>query len=250
MNWGWTYSLIMLGAVGTGIVLSRRTQQSLGLTWRHRLGIGLGAFCGSMIGAKLPFVLSNWSGFLSGAAWFENGKTIVFGLVGGYFGVELAKWALDIKIKTGDSFATPVAASVAIGRLACFVGGCCYGSATSLPWGVDFGDGVRRHPTQLYEFIFHLGSAIGLSCLFRRQLLRGQLIKLYIIAYLVYRFLTEYIRPEPILWFGLTGYQLSAAALVPIFAILWLEDSVRFRERHLGSIVPTDIGYQGETNAR
>src|SRR5437660_9018937 len=114
----WAYPTIMVLSVTTGLVLSRRTQPALGLRVHERLGIGLGAFCGAMIGAKLPFVLADWDGLLSGRAWLDNGKTIVFGLVGGYFGVELAKWALRIRVKTGDSFAVPVAAAVAVGRLA------------------------------------------------------------------------------------------------------------------------------------
>ena len=118
-----------------------------------------------MIGAKLPFVLADWEGLASGRAWFENGKTIVFGLVGGYFGVELAKALLGVRVKTGDSFAVPVAAALAIGRLGCFVAGCCHGTVTTLPWGVDFGDGLRRHPTQLYESAFHLTAALVLAWL-------------------------------------------------------------------------------------
>ena len=62
-----------------------------------------------MIGAKLPFVLADWPGLLRGSAWFSDGKTIVLGLVGGYLGVVLAKWGLDIKTPTGDSFVLPVA---------------------------------------------------------------------------------------------------------------------------------------------
>ena len=217
----------MVAAVTTGVVLSRRTQGSLGLSRGERFGIGLGAFCGAMIGAKLPFVLADWEGLLSGRAWFDSGKTIVFGLVGGYFGVELAKWALAIRLKTGDSFAVPVAAAIAVGRLACFVGGCCYGKVTSLPWGVDFGDGQPRHPTQLYEFVFHLSAAFLLHRLQQQQLLRGQLIKLYIIVYLAYRFGTEFIRPEPVLWAGLTGYQLAALAFIPLFILLWIQDHRR-----------------------
>ena len=112
-----------------------------------------------MIGAKLPFVLADWQGLLSGRAWFENGKTIVFGMVGGYFGVELAKALLGVRVKTGDSFAVPVAAAVAVGRLGCFAAGCCHGRSRALPWGVDFGDGLRRHPTQLYESAFHSTAA-------------------------------------------------------------------------------------------
>lgn len=217
----WAYPVIMCSAVVTGVLLSRGRQTSLGLSRGERFGIELGAFCGAMIGAKLPFVFGDWEGLASGAAWFSNGKTIVFGLVGGYFGIEIAKWALEIRVKTGDSFAVPVAAAVAIGRLACFSAGCCYGTPTTLPWGCDFGDGPR-HPTQLYESAFHLTAAFALAWLGRRGLFRGQLIKLYIIAYLCYRFVTEFIRPEAKWWFSLTGYQWACLVLIPAFAGLWI----------------------------
>ena len=220
----WIYPAIMGVAVTTGVVVSRRTQRPLGLSAGQRFAIGLAAFCGGMLGAKLPFVLLDWEGFLSGTAWFESGKTLVLGLVGGYFGVVAIKWALGIEVKTGDSFAAPVAAAIAVGRLACFVGGCCFGTPTQLPWGVDFGDGIRRHPTQLYEFAFHAICAVILTALQRKNLFRGNLVKLYIIAYLVYRFATEFIRPEPILWLKLTVYQWAVLAFIPIFAGLWWRD--------------------------
>lgn len=47
--------------------------------------MALSVFCGGIVGAKLPFVLSDWDGLLSGRAWFEKGKTIVFGLIGACF---------------------------------------------------------------------------------------------------------------------------------------------------------------------
>ena len=221
------YTLTMMLAVGTGIFLSRRTQHGLPLSNQEKTAVGLGAFCGAMIGAKLPFVLADWEGLLSGAAWFSDGKTILCGLVGGYFGVEVAKWMMDIRVKTGDSFAVPVAASVGVGRLACYVGGCCYGTPTDLPWGVVFPtvDSLPRHPTQLYEATFHLTAAAVLYGLQSRLRLRGHLIKLYILAYLAYRFLTEFIRPEVRLWQGLTGYQWAALALMPIFIGLWWRDT-------------------------
>lgn len=221
----WTYPVIMIASVVVGAVLSRRMQATLRLTPGQRLGISLGAFCGGMIGAKLPFALADWHGLLTGRVWLENGKTIVFGLVGGYFGVEIAKFLLDVKVKTGDSFAVPVAAAVSVGRLGCFVAGCCHGTATRLPWGVDFGDGINRHPTQLYESVFHLIAAFGLAWLLRRGLLRFQLIKLYLLAYLGFRFVSEFIRPEPVLAFGLTGYQWACLGLMPVFGLLWLRDA-------------------------
>lgn len=219
------YTAIMLCAIGAGALLSRRSQRHFGLTAGQRWGLALGAFCGAMIGAKLPFVLADWEGLLSGRAWIDSGKTICLGLVGGYFGVELAKWALEIRTKTGDSFAVSVAVAIGIGRLGCFTAGCCYGTATSIPWGIDFGDGLARHPTQLYEAAFHLAAAAALAGLKAGEMLRGQLIKLYIIAYFVYRFATEFIRPEPQLQLGLTGYQWAAVVSIPLFVWLWRRDA-------------------------
>lgn len=228
MNHDLRYALIMLAALATLSLLLRRWQAKLPLVWWEKLGLGVGGFCGAMIGAKLPFALSDWSGLVSGTTWLADGKTILCGIVGGYFGVELAKWTLDIRIKTGDTFAVPVAVAVAIGRVACFAGGCCYGAATSLPWGVTFaraGDALPRHPTQLYEAAFHLAVAALLLVLQQRGLFRFQLVKLYILSYLAYRFATEFIRPEPQVLLGLTGYQWAALALAPVFAWLWWRDA-------------------------
>ena len=182
-----------------------------------------------MLGAKLPFVFSDWDSFLRGAAWFSNGNTILCGLVGGYFGVEAAKWSLGIRVKTGDSFAVPVPVAVSIGRLGCFQAGCCYGTPTTLPWGVVFPlvDASPRHPTQLYESAFHLLAAVGLAVLLKQGLFRGQLIKLYILAYVVYRFLTETIRPETRLFGNLTGYQWSCLPIGVLFVWLWIRDAKR-----------------------
>ncbi|WP_165224668.1 prolipoprotein diacylglyceryl transferase [Aquisphaera insulae] len=222
---GLAYAAIMLAAILTAILLRRGPGRLLPLPLGQRLGIALGAFCGMMIGAKLPFALADWEGLKSGAAWLDNGKTILAGLVGGYLGVETAKALLGVTIKTGDSFAVPVAAAVAVGRLACFVGGCCYGKPTGLPWGVTFHDGIPRHPTQLYESAFHAAMAVFLAWTERRGLFVHQRIKLYLIAYLAYRFATEFLRPEPVILLGLTAYQLAAIGLIPAFAYLWHRDA-------------------------
>jgi phosphatidylglycerol:prolipoprotein diacylglycerol transferase len=227
----WTpwYTAIMGLAILTGALVSRFTQRELRLQRYERLGIAIGAFVGAMLGAKLPFVLADWEGLVSGRAWFGDGKTILFGLAGGYLGVVVAKWALEIRTRTGDSFAVPVAAAIAVGRLACFVGRCCYGTPTSLPWGVVFAtvDSQPRHPTQLYEFVFHLVAAAILWWLQTLGLFRGHLIKIYILAYLAYRFASEFIRPEARLWANLTGYQWAAMALAVVFAAIWCRDARR-----------------------
>lgn len=213
------YALIMLAAVATGAVLFWRRRQPTGLSPWQLAGVGLGAFCGGMIGAKLPFVLADLQGLLHGTAWFDDGKTIMAGLLGGYLGARLAEWWMGVRLAGCDSFATPVAAAVGVGRLACFHAGCCFGQPTALPWGIDFGDGVLRHPTQLYESAFHLTAAVVLDVCFRRGWFQGQLLRLYFTGYFVFRFFTEFLRPEPPLWLGLTGYQWAALVLIPALGL-------------------------------
>ncbi len=218
------FPLIMLTALVAGMALSQHRQAKLPLTGRQRAAIAIGAFCGGMLGSKLPFALADPRGAFCAQAWLGDGKTILFGLAGGYVGVEVAKALVNVTTKTGDSFAIPVAVSIGIGRLGCFVGRCCYGQPTSLPWGIDFGDGVLRHPTQLYETAFHLLMAAGLFALERRGWFPRQRFKLYLLAYCGYRFVTEFIRPEVRLTGGLTGYQWAALAFVPVIAVLWWQD--------------------------
>ncbi len=232
------YAAIMATSIAVGLLAARRTQVRLPLERWQKIGLALGAWCGAMIGAKLPFVFSDWNAFVSGVAWFSSGKTILLGLVGGYLGVEIAKWCVDVHIKTGDTFAVPVALAVAVGRLGCFYAGCCYGTPTDLPWGVVFPgvDALAHHPTQLYEAGFHLACAGLLVALrggttngrgFMASVFRGQLIKLYIILYACYRFATEFIRPEARLFYGLTGYQLASLAIIALFAWLWHRDAMQ-----------------------
>lgn len=220
----WAYPALMGAALATGVTLARRQGPALGLTSRQKALLGLGAFTGSMLAAKLPYVLASGLPWWALAAWHTPGKTILSGLAGGYLGVEAAKRLLGVTAKTGDWFAVPVAAAVAVGRLACFVGPCCWGRPTTLPWGVDFGDGIARHPTQLYEAAFHAAAALVLWRLRAAGALRLQLMKAYILCYAGYRFLTEFVRPEDRIFLGLTAYQLGALALIAIFSGLWLRD--------------------------
>lgn len=201
------------------------------LPWWKRAALAAGALIGGALGGKLPFVGTKPLGWLDLGTWLQDGKTIVAALIGAYLAVEGTKWLLDIRVKTGDTFALPLALALAIGRWGCFFNGCCYGIATTLPWGVYFrvktaaGYQMQRcHPTQIYESLFHFTMALVLWQLMQRGLFVGQRLKIYLIAYGVYRFLTEYIRPEPAWWLGLTFYQWAAAALAAGMIAQWIAE--------------------------
>jgi phosphatidylglycerol:prolipoprotein diacylglycerol transferase len=215
------YAFFMLLAFAVFVTAYRRMPKPAGLvalpTWK-RLVLTLAGFIGGSLAAKLPFT---WS---DSGVWLADGKTITTGLIGAYLGVELAKLALGVRVKTGDAYAVPLALALAVGRWGCYFNGCCAGAATTLPWGVDFGDGVPRHPTQVYESIFHLAMAAVLLELLRQDALPFQRLKLYLIAYGAYRFLTEFIRPEPVWWVGMTYYQWMALVLIGGLCIQWFFD--------------------------
>lgn len=224
----------MLGSIATAFVVRRLLPaERLPLGRAQRAALALGALIGAAVGAKLPFVLRDIDGLVTGYAWLSDGRTITFGLVGGYLGVELAKWTAGVRIKTGDSFAVPVAAAIAVGRLGCLRAGCCFGVESGVPWAMDFGDGVLRHPTQAYEALFHAAMAVLLYQLGKRGLFRRQRIKLYIISYMAWRFVTEWLRPEPRGALGLTFYQWSALAFAALFALLWWLDARRAGAREV-----------------
>lgn len=221
-----SYLIFMVLAFVAAGMAAKMMPSTFPLPKSERLFVGLVAFSCAAIAAKLPFLLLNDELLHSSGTLLLSGKTILLGLVGGYAGVELAKWRLGIRTKTGDHFVVPVAIGIGVGRLGCFFGGCCYGTPTELSWGVVFPsvDSVARHPTQIYECIFHIGMGFAMYGMFSKGKWRGQLFKLYLLSYFAFRFLTEFIRPEIHWAFGLTAYQWAIAVLAPVFLwLLWLD---------------------------
>jgi phosphatidylglycerol---prolipoprotein diacylglyceryl transferase len=113
------------------------------------LGYALALVAGAAIGGYGAGTLNLW---LSGAPGI--GRSIAGALAGAIVAIEAFKRARHIKGSTGLIFVPAFAASVTVGRWGCFLAGLqdeTYGTPTALPWAHDFGDGVPRHPVQLYE---------------------------------------------------------------------------------------------------
>jgi phosphatidylglycerol---prolipoprotein diacylglyceryl transferase len=221
------YGFFMFAALAVFVIARRmvpKPPELEALPWWKKFVLATAVLGGGVLGAKLPFVLSREGALASNHLWVSDGKTIVTGLMGAYVAVELAKWGLRIRVKTGDTYAVPVALALAVGRWGCFCNGCCYGTKTTLPWGVDFGDGLLRHPTQIYESLFHLSMAVLLWNLARHALLPRQRLKLFLIAYGVYRLATEFIRPEPVWLWGMTFYQAACAVMIVALLAQWFVD--------------------------
>lgn len=176
----------------------------------NALYIVIFALIGGAIGAKLPLVFIYWDELTHDGldpAIILSGRSIVGGLLGGFLGAKLVKKALHVQVRMGNQIAIPIAFSMAIGRIACLLRGCCYGKATNSSFGIDFGDHILRHPTQLYELVFDLFLAFYLIYRKKKGIEPGGLFRLFLNSYLGFRFLNEFIRVEAIGWLGLTDFQ-------------------------------------------
>ena len=187
-----------------------------------RLEVIAGAAVGAALGSRLlatfaepPFTILN----------LMHGKTIVGGLLGGWIGVELAKRFAGITLRTGDLFAVPLATATAIGRIGCFLAGPVdhtAGLPSDLPWAIAMGDPVRRHPVALYEIAFLLLLMPLLMFVMRRGR-DGETFRLYVVAYLLFRFFVDFLKPDPPpVVFGITLIQLASivGALVAAVQLL------------------------------
>ena len=187
--------------VGFRLFLRAKQRRGDPLTDAQRWWIVTAAIAGAAVGSKLlswlgdPLdTLRHWNDPI----YLMAGKTIVGGLLGGTIAVEWTKRRIGVPGRTGDLFALPLCAAIAIGRIGCFLSGLgdhTFGVATTLPWGIDFGDGVHRHPTQLYEIAWLALLAIWLHALDRRQHREGDLFRAFMIGYLVFRLTVDFIKP-------------------------------------------------------
>ena len=190
----------------------------------HRSSVIVAAILGAAIGSKLLGWVEDPADFLR--HWRDwqyvmGGKTIVGGLLGGTLAVEWVKARIGVTRRTGDLFAIPLAIGIAIGRVGCWIAGLAdhtYGSPTALPWGIDLGDGVRRHPVQLYEILFLSALAALLARMRAAGIHReGDLYRAFVIAYMGWRLLVDFLKPEPV-FAGLSALQWTCAAALAWYA--------------------------------
>jgi prolipoprotein diacylglyceryltransferase len=217
------YVLAMILAFSAGIAVYRYNTRGMEKQSGQLLPILLAAFFGGVIGAKLPLILMN---LRQGVRWqaILAGRTIIGGLVGGTLGVLFIKKKLGIRGRYGNFLAPSIALGMGIGRIGCVFSGCCFGTPTALPWGMDFGDGIARHPTQLYEMIFCLTAFVLLQRA-RKTASPGRLLTRFFLAYFTFRFLEEFIRPHELIA-GLTPFQwISIAGILILTAkTLWMKN--------------------------
>lgn len=147
------------------------------------------------------------------------GRSVMGALAGAILSIEIYKKLRGISGSTGGAFVGAFSVGIAVGRLGCFFAGLkdyTYGTPTSLPWGVDFGDGISRHPVQLYEAsVMGMFALIYFAALIQKRdwaMRRGFYIMVFV--YAAQRFAWEFLKPYSGLIGGLNIFHFTGAALI------------------------------------
>jgi prolipoprotein diacylglyceryltransferase len=186
--------------------------------------LGLGAIAGAILFGSLNMGL---------AGLWPLGHSIAGAIAGGIVAVEIYKLARGIRGSTGLPFVAPLALGIAVGRLGCFFAGLpdyTYGTPTTLPWGVDFGDGIPRHPVQLYESV----AMVLFLIVFLRGIARGtplflrQGFYLFVGWYGLQRFVWEFFKPYPTVLGPFNIFHLICLVLIA-YALFMMRESHELR---------------------
>lgn len=215
-------ALAWLGGIATSVALYRWRLREAAARVAAKVGRGyFAALCaGAIPAAWLAGSLNTMRDTVPTLS-----HSVAGALVGAIVGVEIYKAFYGIKGSTGGLFVGSFAIGVAIGRWGCLFTGLpdeTYGIPTSLPWGVDLGDGIARHPVQIYESLAMAAFfAIYLVALGRRR--PWAFTKAFYLMCLWYglqRFAWEFLKPYPKLLGPLNIFQLLCLGLV-FYAIVY-----------------------------
>lgn len=210
--------------------------QALRLAHQHWLaGVDLPAFrpaygialvIGALVGAYGLGTANLWLSGLPGV-----GRSILGALCGAVAAIEGYKAASGVKGSTGLIFVPAFCVAVIVGRIGCFLAGLpdqTYGIASALPWAVDFGDGIRRHPVQLYESLAMAGFlAVAVWAVPRKPGFRSNAFYLMTGFYAAERFGLEFLKPYAAVLGPLNIFHLACLGLLAYSAVMI------FRRRHV-----------------
>jgi len=189
-----------------------------------------------VIFARLLHVIDRWEFYSHNPGQIIGGEGLT--IYGAILGAVLGTWIYS-KFRPfnygygADLVAPGIILAQAIGRVGCTINGCCYGTATSLPWSISYthpssmGFGVSGvHPTQVYEIIFLL-LLFGIIMLLKGRLKPdGSLFLVYIGGYSLWRIGIDFIRDGTPFLLGLHQAQVIGILVVVVATLILLHRRV------------------------
>lgn len=219
------YGVLIAAAVVIGTILALREAKKRNVDEDTIIDLLLFAIPASIIGARLYYVAFSWENY-------KNNPMEILNLRGGglaIHGVIIAGVIVALifckkrKISfwtIGDIVAPSLILGQAIGRWGNFANQEAHGGPTNLPWGIMV-DGVKVHPTFLYESIWNFGLFLFLLYYSRKKSKAdGEVFLLYIVLYSVARFFIEGMRTDSLMLGPIRVAQLISLSTIIIGSVI------------------------------
>lgn len=197
------YGILMATGMILGTVLALREAKRVGISEDDVLNLAIFAIPSGVIGARLYYVIFNWGYYSQNSSQILNfrggGMAIHGALIGGILAGLIYTRIKKINfLKMADIALIGMPLAQAIGRWGNYINGEAHGGPTDLPWGIMV-DGVKVHPTFLYESIWDFGIFIFLWIFRKNKKYEGQVAIYYIILYSLGRFFIEGLRTDSLM---------------------------------------------------
>lgn len=222
------YGVLIASAVVIGTILALREAKRRNVDEDTIIDLLLFAIPAAIIGARLYYVAFSWDNYKNNLMEILNlrgGGLAIHGVI--IAGVIVAlifcrKRNISFWI-IGDIVAPSLILGQAIGRWGNYANQEAHGGPTNLPWGIMV-DGVKVHPTFLYESIWNFGLFLFLLYYSRKKAkVDGEVFLLYIILYSVARFFIEGLRTDSLMLGPIRVAQLISLTAILIGSIIFLK---------------------------
>ena len=217
------YALSVLLALLVGVLFPVARHITDRKSRRQYFTLQFVTFLSAIVGAKLAFLFGEFQWpFRSLDSWSQviySGRSIIGALIFGLLGAEIAKPIMGYSLLPNDRFASQLPFAFAIGRIGCLMTGCCRGIPYDGFWSVTYSDAIPRHPAPAYEIAFHVAAGISAIWLVKTHRMVGHVFSLYLIAYGVFRFASEFLRETPKSMASLSPYQWMSVGMILLGAL-------------------------------
>lgn len=218
------YGVLMALAMILCVFIALKEGKRVNISEDDLLNLAIIAIPSGLLGARLYYVIFNWSWYsnhLSEILNFRGGGMAIHGaLIGGVLaGFIYTKVKKFNFFKMADTVMIGIPLGQAIGRWGNYINGEAHGGPTNLPWGIMV-DGIKVHPTFLYESIWDLGIFIFLWCFRKNKKYEGQLAITYLTLYSIGRFFIEGLRTDSLMIGPLRMAQVISLVTIIVCVIL------------------------------
>lgn len=222
----YSYGVLLVIAFYVSLYLLRIEAKKKNIDPQIILDVAFLAIISGILGGKIAYIIFNLPEYIQNPSDVNLWRA-GFIFHGGFF-LSIATVSIYTKKKrlsflsVVDFFIPYVALGEAIGRIGCFLNGCCYGTPTDLVWGKVFPlnspagyhyGALPLHPTQLYSSLFLFVLFLILKNIQAQQKFKGETLLLYFIFYSGFRFFLEFLRGDKL---GHTFHQLTLFQIICI----------------------------------